>query len=156
MPAPPLLKTEAASDALSGSITSGRRFIQALAGGTFKCDAGPVNTDLWINNILLFLQTPIWLQNLEFLEFRTEILNMFPIIEFQLPLLHKLHASNPCKHFGARGDPVDIVQSHGLLGIETSLACGVGKDLAIFADHYDGCTRDACLLIGAGIVNYGL
>jgi hypothetical protein len=32
----------------------------------------------------------------------------------------------------------------------------VGKDLTVLIDHYDGCTRDAGLLIGAGIVNYVL
>lgn len=101
------------------------------------------------NITLLGLQSTIFSQNLNFLQFWTELIDLSRVIKVQNALFNSLHASHCGENFGATGNPEDSIQIHRSSILANSLLSrSIGADLlSILVDGYKNKSCDAGIFV---------
>lgn len=103
--------------------------------------------------LLLVNQRPVFLQNLDLLQFGTQLVHLLVVVKAQLALLDGLQASNCGKDLGARCDPEDGVETHVFLGVQTLLSRSTrGNFVAILVNSNEDKACDSSGLVASHAV----
>lgn len=95
------------------------------------------------------------LQNANTLKLWTTLLQQISIIQRQPTLLDQLHRRNAVSHFSARCHPKNVVEGHGLFGVNGPSPTGMRKEFfSVSVDDYSDASGNL-VRVGGDLVHAG-